>query len=112
MVEQLETVPEREIRETAGDVAEAKGELIRVGQVDLSSIANARRAQREFPPVDAGALDGDGKENVGVVQIVVIEEVIRTGQKIVSVDGPTAKRNGDAKLVFFVALTAERDESQ
>ena len=105
MVEQLETVAEGEIGETAGNVAEPKGELIRVGQVDLRSIANVRRAQREFPAVDAGALDRDGKENVGIIQIVVIEKVIRTRQKIVGVESPTAKRNGDAKLMFFVPFT-------
>src|SRR3984893_2938614 len=50
VVEKLEAIAEGEIGETAGDVAEPKGELIGVGQVQLSSIANARRAQREFPP--------------------------------------------------------------
>src|SRR6202051_2556671 len=112
MVEQLETVAKGEIGETAGDIPESESELIRVGQVHLRSIANARRAQREFPPVDAGPLDRDGKENVGIIQIIVIKEVIRTRQKIVSGERPSSKRNGDAKLVFFVPLTMERDEPQ
>ena len=47
MVQKLEAVAKGEISETAGDAAESKRELIRVGQVDLSSIANTRRAQRE-----------------------------------------------------------------
>jgi hypothetical protein len=112
VIQQSKSITKREICQTAVDIAESKGKLIGVGQIKLGPIANVRRAQRELPPVDAGALDRDGKENVGIIQIVVIEEVIRTRQKIVSVESPTSKRKGDAKLVFFVTLTVERDESQ
>ena len=114
IVVQQKVAPVRrgEIRQTAVDIAESKGQLIGVGQIKLGPIANAGRTQRELPPVDAGALNRDRKENVGIVQIIVIEEVIRSSQKIVGVDSPASKRNGDAKLVFFVSLAMERDESQ
>ena len=110
VVEELKAIAKREIGEAAVDVAESKGELIRVGQVELAAIADARRAQGELPPVNARALNRDGKENVGVIQIVVIEEVAGARQEIVGVKGPASKRDSDPKLVLFVPFTVKRDE--
>src|SRR5271168_2146087 len=112
VIEQAEAVAERKVGKPAVDVAEAEGQLIGVGQVELQAILDARRANRQFPAVDARALNGDGKENIGIVQIVVIEKVFRAGEKIVGVDGPALEGNGDAELVFFVAFAVERNEPQ
>ena len=112
MVEQFEAVSKGEVSEAAINVAETERQLIRVSQVQLCAIADSRRAQREFPPVDSSPLNRDGKEHVGVVQIVVIEEVPSTIQEVVGVECPAMKRNGDAELVFFVPLTMKRDESE
>src|SRR5882724_6746636 len=70
------------------------------------------RAERKFPAVDAGALDGNGKKQVGVVEIVVVEEIHGASEKIAGVQRPAMKRNGDAKLVLFIAFTVERNEAQ
>src|ERR1700730_15476074 len=112
VIQQSKSIPKREIGQAAVDIAESKGKLIGVGQIKLGPIANAGRTQRELPPVDPRSLNGDGKENVGVIQILVIEEIVCSRQKIVGVESPASKRNGDAKLVFFVPLAMERDESE
>jgi hypothetical protein len=39
----------------------------------LGAIVDARGADGEFPRLDEGALDGDGEENVGVVEIIFLE---------------------------------------
>src|SRR6266403_4120974 len=70
------------------------------------------RAERKLPSVDAGALDGNGKKQVGVVEIVVVEEIHSASEKIAGVQRPAMKRNGDAKLVLFIAFTVERNEAQ
>src|SRR5882762_5300456 len=57
------------------------------------------RAERKLPSADAGPLDGDGKKQVGVVEIAGVQR-------------PAMKRNGDAKLVLFIAFTVERNEAQ
>jgi len=74
--------------------------------------ADLRRAKRELPAVDARALDGDWEKQVGIVEIVVVEEIHGAGQKIAGVQGPAAEWNGNAKLMFFIPFTMERDEAQ
>ena len=78
VIQQSKSIPKREISQTAVNVAESKGKLIGVGQINLSPIANAGRTQGELPSVDARPLNGDRKENVGVVLVVVIEEIVRS----------------------------------
>src|ERR1700720_1473843 len=51
--------------QSSGDAAERERDLVRIGQVDLPSLANLRRPQRQLPAVDARALYCDGKKQVG-----------------------------------------------
>ena len=104
VIEEFETVAEGEVCQAAVDVAEGEGELVRIGQVNLSAIADAGRTQRKFPTADARALNRDGKEQVGIVEIIVIEIVLRTGQECVAIDRPAPQRNCDAVLMLFVAF--------
>src|SRR2546430_1954 len=75
-------------------------------------MADAGRAERELPAVNARALNGDGEKQVGVVEIIVVEEILGASEKIASVERPAMERNGDAKLVLFIAFTVERNEAQ
>src|SRR6202007_3146936 len=112
MVEEAAAATEGKIGETAVDPAAPERDLIRVGQVNLATVVDARGGQREFPAADARALNGNRDENFGVVEIVVIEKVPGAGEEVVGIDGPTAQGNGKAELVFFVALAVKRYESQ
>src|SRR5690242_10168923 len=112
VIEQSEAVAEREIRQAAVDVAEGESELIGVREINLCAIADARRPQGKFPPVNARALNRDREKQVGIVEIIMVEEIFGTSQEIAGVERPSVERNGDAKLVFFIALTVERDEPQ
>src|ERR1700735_69894 len=42
----------------------------------------------------------------------MIEEIVGTGFEIVGIQGPAAKGNCDAKLMFLVALTVQRLKRQ
>src|SRR5258708_1007214 len=112
VIEEFETVAEGEVCQAAVDVAEGEGELVRIGQVNLGMIAYAGRAERELPTVDARALNGDGEKQVGVVEIIVVEEIHGASEKIVGIERPAVKWNGDAKLVLFVAFPVKRNEAQ
>src|ERR1700719_4211297 len=71
-----------------------------------------RRTQSEFPAVDAHALDGYRKEQIRVVEIVVIEKVGCASEEVIRVDGPASEGNGYAELMFFVALSMKRSKSK
>src|SRR5260370_11361976 len=71
-----------------------------------------RRAQRELPAIDARSLNGNWKKQVGIVEIIVVEEIHRARKKIAGIERPPAEWNGDAKLVLFVAFTVQRNEAQ
>ena len=79
--------------------------------MNLSAMGDARRAQSKFPAPDHGLGDGDGEEEVGFSDAVVIEEIGDVGSEVVSVESPSAKGDGDPELMFFVAFAVERDES-
>src|ERR1700730_16200334 len=112
VIEQLESVTKGEVGEAAVDVTETKSQLIRVGHVYLAAVANAWGTHGKLPPVDARPLNGDGKEHIGVVEIIVVKEVFGASKKVVGVESPTPKGNGDSELVFLVTLPVERNESQ
>ena len=112
MVEQREAVAEGEISQAAVDVAEGESELIGIREINLRPIADVRRAQRKLPAIDARALNRDREKQVGIVEIIVVEEIFGAGQEIAGVENPSVERNSDAKLVLFISLTAERNEAQ
>src|SRR6266852_8159712 len=49
MIEQPESIPKAEIRKAPVDVPEPERQLIRVGQINLATVLDARRTQRQFP---------------------------------------------------------------
>ena len=56
--------------------------------------------------------NGDGKEDVGCPDVVVVEKIGDVGLKVIGIENPSAVRDGDAELMFFVAFTVQRDEAQ
>ena len=75
-------------------------------------MSDARRAQSCLPSADDGLGDGDGKEKVGLANVVVIEEIGSVGAEVVGVEDPPAKWDGDSELMFFVSLAVEFDKSE
>src|SRR6202167_2077876 len=112
VVEQSESVAKREIRQAAVDVPESQRELIRVRQINLPVIVNSRRTQRQFPSVDARALNRDREKHVGIIQVVVVDEILCARQKVIRVDRPPKQWNRDAKLMLLIALAMQRNEAQ
>ena len=91
--------------EATGDVAAAFGDLVGVGEVSLSEVPEARRAQGEFPAADEGSVDGDGEVDAGGSDVGVVEEVVDAGLEGVGVEYPASEGNADAELVLFVAFS-------
>src|SRR5579883_344006 len=112
VVEEAVTVAEGKVREAAVDVAKAQGELVGVGEINLCTLVNARRAKGQLPGIDARALNGDREKEIGVVEIVVIEKILGAGEKRVRVNGPAPERNRHAILVLFIALAVERNKAE
>src|SRR3984957_17995782 len=112
VIEQSEAIAKRKIRQAAVDIPESERELIRVRQINLPVIVNSRRTQRQLPTVDARALNRDWKKHVGVVQVVMVEEILRARQKAIRVDRPPEQWNRDAKLMLLIALAMQRNEAQ
>ena len=75
-------------------------------------MGDARRTQRGFPAANHGLRHGDGEKQVGFANVVVVEEIHDVGAEVVGVEHPSAIGDGDAELMFFIALAVERDESQ
>ena len=101
-----------DVVEAAGDDGVALGDLVGVGQVQLDAVGDAGRAQGELPGADEGVGDGDGKEDVGGADVVVVEKIGDIGFEGVGVEDKSAERDGDAELMFFVALAMERDDGR
>src|SRR5579872_6396093 len=80
--------------------------------MDLCAMGNARGTQRGFPATNDGMGDGYREEEVGLADIVVVEEILRIGAEGVEVENPAAEREGGPKLMFFVALALEQNKSQ
>ena len=80
--------------------------------MNLAAMGDARRAQRGFPSADHGLANGDGKKEIGFADIVVVEEIHDVGAEVIGVEDPSAKGDGHAELMLFVALAVERNESQ
>ncbi len=80
--------------------------------MQLSAVSEARRAEREFPAANDSLRDGDGEEDAGGADVVVVEEILDVGAEVVGVENPSAVRDGDAELMFFVALAVQGDEAK
>src|SRR5437899_5862942 len=112
MIEEAATAAEGEIGEAAIDAATTERELIGISQINLAAVTDARGAHSEFPAVDARTLDGDGEKEIGIVEIVVIEEVPGAREEVGGVERPAVKGNSGAELMLFVALPMERDKTE
>ena len=51
------------------------------------------------------------EEDVGRSDVVVVEKIGDIGFEGIGVEDPSAVRDGDAELMFFIALTVERQEA-
>src|SRR3982074_3809857 len=96
--------------QTANDAAAAKRQLIRIREIDLGAVAEPGRAKRQLPAVDSRGLHVNRKEDVGVIQAVVVEEVGGASQKIIGIQDPAFEGNSGSELMFLVPLAMQRHE--
>ena len=111
MIERAESGRGCHVVEATGDDAATLGDLVGVGEVKLDTMGNTRRAQRELPCLNHGLGNGEGKEDVGSSDVVVVEKIGDIGFEGIGVENPSAVRDGDAELMFLVALTVERQKA-
>ena len=100
-----------EVGEAAGDGASGGGGLVRIGEMNLGAVGEARRTEGDFPAADNGSFDGEREEEIRFADYVVIEEIVDAGTERVGVDDPSPIRDGYAELEFFVSFAVERGES-
>ena len=75
--------------------------------MQLSAVSEARRTEREFPAANHSLRDGDGKEDAGGADVVVVEKIPDVGLEGIGIEDPSPVRNGHAELMFFVTLAGE-----
>ena len=80
------------IVDTAGDDAVALGDLVGVGKVKPDTMGDERRAQGELPGLNQRVGDGEGKEDVGGSDVVVVEKIGDIGFEGIGVEDPSAVR--------------------
>jgi hypothetical protein len=56
-------------------------------------------------------LDGQRGKDVGIADVIVVEEIHGASPEFVGVEKPAAKGNGHAKLMLLVALALKRQET-
>src|SRR5690349_351195 len=76
VIEEAKSIAERKVGQPAIDVSKTESELIRIGEINLCAITNARRTHGDFPPADARPLNCDGEEQVRIIEAVVIEIIV------------------------------------
>jgi hypothetical protein len=89
------------------NAASALRVLMRLGGVKLDAAGDARRVHGGFPAANAGAINGEWKENVGIAQHVVVKEIPRAGAEIGDVNRPTSQRNGQVEFVLLIPFAAQ-----
>ncbi len=94
VIERRQAGGQGEIGETAGDGSAAFGNLVGVGEVELAAMGDAGRAESEFPSADHCLGNGDGEEEIGLADIVVIEEIHYVGAEVVGVEYPAMVWDG------------------
>ena len=72
----------RKVRKSAGDGADALGDLVRVNQVSVIAMQNQRRADGGFLSLDDGSLNRERQEDVGIADRVVVKEVPHAGVEV------------------------------
>ena len=112
MIEREEAGGRTEIGESSVDRAIAIGRLIRIGHVGLTDIPELGGTNGELVTLNQRAVDRQGQKRVRVADVVVIEEILRLGVKVIGIDHPALHGDRDADLVFLVALAVQRQEAQ
>src|SRR5260370_9409463 len=79
--------------QTAYDAAAAQRQLIRIGEIELGAIAEARRAEGKLPAIDSRGPYVNREEDIGVIQTVVVEKIGCPSQKSTTIHCPTSQAN-------------------
>ena len=90
------------------NVAALPGDLVGVGQVELTEVSQLGRAQGQFPGAHQRSIDGDGEVHVRLAEVGVIEEVVDAVFEVSYVEQPALVGDLQAELVLFVALARQR----
>src|SRR5215469_3228461 len=80
--------------------------------MELPSVPQARRTQSEFRTLDQRLVPSERPEKIGLADIAVIQPVVSPSLKMVGGKFPTSERDGDAELIFFIALPVQRRERE
>jgi len=80
--------------------------------MNLPTMRNPRRTQRDLPTTDQSLTDSNRKEEIRFPNIVVIEEIYHVSLEVIGIECPAAKWNGDPKLMLFITLAVQGNESQ
>src|SRR5882672_3839566 len=111
VVEEKKSLVRRcEIGETTCDRSGAFDELMGIGQIKLEAIRDARRPRGQFPTVNACAIDRQRKENVGIAEHVMIEEIPNVRLEIGNIKLPAVDGDGQAEFALFVPFAVQRQE--
>src|SRR5258708_29944534 len=111
VVEEKKSLVRRsEIGEATRDRTSTFHELMGIGQINLEPICDARRVRGQFPAVNAGAVDCQRKENVGIAKHVMIEEIPNVRLETGNIKLPAADGNGQAEFALFVPFAAKSQE--
>src|SRR5215469_8155906 len=78
--------------------------------MNLPEFPDPRRTQSHFCAADARARNRYGDENFRFANVVVIQEIDSAGFEVIDVQSPSANRNGNAELMFLIALAMKRFE--
>ena len=110
--EEIAFVGRFEIGKASSDPARAFRVLVGIGSVELGASCDARRVRGGFPAADAGAINGEREENIGIPEDVVVKEIPRAGAEVGNVKRPARQRDGQTKFMLLVALAAQREKTE
>src|SRR5260370_8329466 len=88
--------------QTAYDAAAAQRQLIRIGEIELGAIAEARRAEGKLPAIDSSGLYLNRDEDTGVIQAVLVDNVGGASQKTIGLPDPPSKTNAHPQPTLFI----------
>jgi len=76
--------------------------------MELRPSGNLRRIGASLPSAYAGSPQRQRKEDIGISQYVVVEEIPGPGLEVGDIEGPALERNCQAELALLIALPAQR----
>lgn len=98
------------IGQAARDASLSFDVLVRIGEMHSRPAQEPRRPHTCFPAANACPLQGDGEEDAGVSQDVVVEVIAGTRPEVVDLDRPGSNGDGEPELVLFVAFSSQGQE--